>query len=84
MPPSFFQDAVMRIFMVCVLVLALDVAFALAGARTLFVPGLVQVWAQAWAGVPLSVWAGLAGIVFLVLLTFAISLFAFRSPQVKR
>ncbi len=70
----------MRNFMLCVLVLALDVAFALCGSKTVALPA----FSQAWAGVPVSVWTGLAGIALLVILTFAISLFAFRTPEAKQ
>ena len=70
----------MRHFLLCVLILVLDVAFALAGAKTFLVPVLTQ----SWAGVPASTWAGIIGIVLLVLLTVAISLFAFRTPEARR
>jgi hypothetical protein len=69
----------MRHFWLCAVVLALDVAFALSGSKTLVVPA----FSQAWAGVPVSVWTGLCGIVFLVLLTVAISLLAFPAREPK-
>ena len=67
----------MRHFLLCGLVLALDVAFALSGAKTFLVPA----FSETWAGVPVSVWAGIVGIVILVALTFAISLLAFRERK---
>ncbi len=67
-------------FLLCGLVLVLDAAFALSSAKTLHIDAFLQTW----AGVPVSVWAGLAGIVFLVVLTFAISLFAFRTSEARR
>ncbi len=70
----------MRNFLLCLLVLALDAAFALSGLKTVFVPAFAQVW----AGVPVSVWAGIAGIVGLVLLTFAVSLLTFSKREAAR
>lgn len=69
----------MRHFLLCVVVLGLDVAFALSGAKTLTIPA----FSQAWAGVPISVWAGIGGIVGLVVLTFAISLLAFAKREAR-
>jgi hypothetical protein len=70
----------MRNLLLCSLVLALDIAFASASAG-LFA---VNAFQTTWAGVPISVWAGIAGIVFLVGLTFAISLFAFRTKEANQ
>ena len=70
----------MRNFLLCILVLTLDIAFALSGSKTLHVP----VFSQVWAGVPVSTWAGLAGIVCLVVLTVGISLLAFPAREANR
>ncbi len=67
----------MRNFLLCGLVLALDVAFALSAAKTFPVPA----FSEEWVGVPVSIWAGIAGIVVLVVLTFAVSLLAFRERR---
>ncbi len=67
----------MRNFLLCLLVLALDAAFALSGSKTVSIP----VFGEVWAGVPVAVWAGIAGIVGLVVLTFAIALLAFSKRE---
>ncbi len=69
----------MRNLVLCGLVLALDIAFALSAAKTLSIP----VFSATWAGVPLSVWAGIGGILALVALTLAVSLLAFPSRDAR-
>jgi hypothetical protein len=63
----------MRNLFLCLIVLALDTAFCLIAARVVAVPGFDGLA----AGVPVAVWAGAAGLVFLMALTWLVSLFAF-------
>ena len=67
----------MRNLVFCLLILGLDVAFALMSADVISVPGL----AGFWQGVPLSILLGAAGIVALVLLNFVIAAIALPARE---
>jgi hypothetical protein len=62
----------MRNLVFCLLILALDVVFTQISAGIMSVSGLDRLW----QGVPLSVLAGVGGIVVLVILNFVISAIA--------
>lgn len=67
----------MRNLVFCLLILALDVVFALMSAPVISVPGL----AGLWQGVPLSILLGVAGIVALVLLNVVIAAIALPARE---
>ncbi len=67
----------MRNLVFCLLILALDVAFALMSAHVISMPGLVGLW----QGVPLPILLGVAGIIALVLLNFIISAVALPARE---
>ena len=63
----------MRNVVFCLMVLGLDIALALAGARAITLP----VFSTTWSGVPVSILAGTAGIACLVVFTLVVSALAF-------
>jgi|GEM_PF-1821592 len=62
----------MRNLVFCLLILGLDVVFALMSAHVVSIPGL----ASLWQGVPVAVLLGVAGIIALVVLNFIIAAIA--------
>lgn len=67
----------MRNLFFCLLVVGLDVVFTLISAGAVSLPA----FAGLWQGVPVSVLAGVGGIVVLVILNFVISAIALRARE---
>lgn len=75
--PAFFIGAYMRIFLFCLFVLTLYVIFAMMSAGQF----VTAAFHQFWLGTPISLLCGVGGIIVFVIMTLAVSLFAFPKRE---